>query len=388
MRRSLFLVLAAALFSLPVFANSESSQRVSMNNDSDVTIKRLSNGRYRVTIDPEGNGNSHDVEVSTLSMEEIEKASAARTANWSDRNKQRTRDFFQWMRTSEAVRQVFSSYSTGTDAARDARVLESDARAAAARANNSRNQRDIRSATNEVERIKGEIERTNQRIALLCTGDKRQRNQAACESFENRLVALNGELTEAERVLGALTAAVAAARSEAEAYSESAAANRGVERTSREQAAYAATRMQDIRNRTFCCGDSKFQERAMIARFGGDYCAGATSLNEYSSQAVLNQGGMAVNSNQAKWACNGIEKMCFGRARCAYIDGETVIPFEGDVSCGFGAQGSCGQTTACFRQNEGGIRQGNAIDELPAAGFQPASRRENNTNINSSPAAR
>jgi hypothetical protein len=353
-----------------------------MNNDSDVRIKRLANGRFEVRLDPMGGGNSHTVTVDRLTIDAIEQAAKAHHErhNWSRGNREKTAEFINWMRSSNAVNQAFTRYTEGTDAALQARALESEARSATARATSRTTQRGITAAQRELDRVKAEIKRTQGLIAQLCgTPEGRVRNKDSCDRFDDRLVQLDGELTEAERVVSELTGSVATAREEAETFAADAAANREAERIAREQAALATTRMRDIRNNTSCCGDSKFQDRAVVARLGSDYCAGATSLNEYSSQAVLNQGGMAVNSNQAKWACNGIEKMCFGRARCAYISGETIIPFEGDVSCGFGAQGSCAQTTTCFRQNEGGIVQGNALDVLPAAGFQQRSASPSNS---------
>ena len=306
----------------------------------EVTANR--DGTYKVWLNPYGDGNSFSVVVRTLDLATIRSTvdSEMNRKNFSDRRRGNTRQLLDKLETSNATQPFLASYSTRSEAQRTERLVQPDLRAAQRTASDPR----LASRISELEGL----------IARFCDGPSK--NQALCDRYSKELADKTGQQESAVADTRIFGEAIEAARVEA----TSADAGLG----------FASTRVENVRKNVYCCPDSSITDSGARQKMAA-YCQGAIGLNTYHSKDLLAATGM--NEQQAKWACNGVEKMCFGSARCAYIKGETMLPFEGNVACGLGADGDCSKNvTACLRQNEGGIQEGLALDSLRNAGFNPS----------------
>jgi hypothetical protein len=306
----------------------------------EVTANR--DGTYKVWLNPYGDGNSFSVQVRALDLASIRTAVDAEMSrkNFSDRRRGNTRQLLEKLESSTAVAPFFASYTTGTEARTTERLVRPDLRAAQRTANDPRTASRIR----ELESL----------VTRFCEGQNK--NQALCDRYSKELAEKTGQQESAQTDARIFGEAIESARVEAAAADA--------------ELGFASARVENIRKNVYCCPDIQGADGATRQKMA-KHCEGATGLNTFFAKDMFAATGM--NEQQAKWACNGVEKMCFGSARCAYIKGDTVIPFEGNVACGFGADGDCSKNvTACLRQNEGGIQEGLALDSLRGAGFNPS----------------
>ncbi len=306
----------------------------------EVTANR--DGTYKVWLNPYGDGNSFSVQVRSLDLASIRTAVDAEMTrkNFSDKRRGNTRQLLDKLERSSATAPFLASYTTGTNARTTERLVKPDLRAAERAANDPK----VASRIRELESL----------VTRFCGGATK--NQTLCDRYSKELADKTGQQEGAQADARIFGEAIEAAKVEAAAADS--------------DLGFASARVENIRKNVYCCPDIQNADGATRQKMA-KHCEGAIGLNTFYAKDMFAATGM--NEQQAKWACNGVEKMCFGSARCAYIKGDTIIPFEGNVACGFGADGDCSKNvTACLRQNEGGIQEGLALDSLRGAGFNPS----------------
>ncbi len=307
----------------------------------EVTANR--DGTYKVWLNPYGDANSFSVQVRALDLQSINAAVDAEMTrkNFSDKRRGNTRQLLEKLQASNATAPFLASYTSATIARTTERLVEPDLK----RAQRSANDPKVSARVRELESL----------VTRFCEGAAQ--NKTLCDRYSKELADKTGQQE--------------SAKTDAQIFGEAIEATKVQAASAEAELGFASSRVENIRKNVYCCPDVQNGDSATRNKMA-KYCEGAQGLNTFTPEVVL---GVltGMNEQQAKWACNGVEKMCFGEARCAYIKGSTLIPFQGKVACGFGADGDCAKNvTACLRQNGGGIQDGLALDSLNRAGFTPS----------------